>query len=49
MAGVADSTSGSGGGGKAMGLIFWMVIVRPPSSWMVDSRMFLAGTTKAGF
>ena len=32
-----------------MGVIFWMVISRPPCSWVSDSRMSLAGTMNSGF
>ena len=31
-----------------MGLIFLMVIVRPPCSWVVVARMSLGGTTNGG-
>ena len=32
-----------------MGLIRWMVMVRPPCSWLVVSRMSFVGTVNSGF
>lgn len=50
-AGLVLSKVGSvvGGGGRAMGEIFWTMILRPPCSWIWDSRISSSGIINLGF